>query len=115
MDTPYTDNALPTCGSLTTSAPSVIARMIFQSGVSKGEQLLEIGTGTGYQAAVLAEMGVKVYTIEIDGSAVQTAGRILVRLGYKMDKRLKDARGASLADCKGSCGGCYNTADKRKG
>jgi protein-L-isoaspartate(D-aspartate) O-methyltransferase len=93
----YTDNALPTCGSLTTSAPSVIARMIFQSGVSKGERLLEIGTGTGYQAAVLAEMGVKVFTIEIDGSAVQTANRILVRLGYKMDKHLKHARGAGDA------------------
>ncbi|MGA2640867.1 MAG: protein-L-isoaspartate O-methyltransferase [Spirochaetia bacterium] len=89
----YTDNALPTCGDLTTSAPSVIARMIFQTGVSKGDKLLEIGTGTGYQAAVLAEMGVKVFTIEIDGSAVQTADGVLVRLGYKMDKRLKHGRG----------------------
>ena len=88
----YTDCALPTCADLTTSAPSVIARMIFQTGVSKGEKLLEIGTGTGYQAAVLAEMGVKVFTIEIEGSAVQTAGKVLVSLGYKMDKRLK-ARG----------------------
>jgi protein-L-isoaspartate(D-aspartate) O-methyltransferase len=89
----YTDNALPTCGDLTTSAPSVIARMIFQTGVSKGEKLLEIGTGTGYQAAVLAEMGVKVFTIEIDGSAVHAADRVLVRLGYKVDKRLERARG----------------------
>jgi protein-L-isoaspartate(D-aspartate) O-methyltransferase len=93
----YTDNALPTCGDLTTSAPSVIARMIFQTGVSKGEKLLEIGTGTGYQAAVLAEMGVKVFTVEIDGSAVQAADRVLVRLGYKMDKRLKRAGGAGEA------------------
>jgi len=71
--------------------------MIFQTGVSKGEKLLEIGTGTGYQAAVLAEMGVKVFTIEIDGSAVQTADGVLVRLGYKMDKRLKRALGAGDA------------------
>jgi protein-L-isoaspartate(D-aspartate) O-methyltransferase len=87
----YTDNALTTCGDLTTSAPSVIARMIFQTGVSKGDKLLEIGTGTGYQAAVLAEMGVKVFTIEIDGSTVHTADRVFVRLGYKMDKQLKRA------------------------
>lgn len=93
----HTDNALPTCGDLTTSAPSVIARMIFQTGVSKGERLLEIGTGTGYQAAVLAEMGVKVFTIEIDGSAVQTADRVLVRLGYKMDRRPKRTPGAEDA------------------
>lgn len=93
----YTDNALPTCGDLTTSAPSVIARMIFQTGVAKGEKLLEIGTGTGYQAAVLAEMGVKVFTIEIDGSAVRTADRVLVRLGYKMDRRLGHTRDAAQA------------------
>ena len=84
----YTDNALPTCGDLTTSAPSVIAQVIFQTGVARGDRLLEIGTGTGYQAAVLAEMGVKVFTIEIDGPAVETADRVLVRLGYKMEKRL---------------------------
>jgi protein-L-isoaspartate(D-aspartate) O-methyltransferase len=88
----YTDNALPTCGDLTTSAPSVIAQMIFQTGIARGDRLLEIGTGTGYQAAVLAEMGVKVFTIEIDGRAVETADRVLVRLGYKMEKRLTYSR-----------------------
>jgi protein-L-isoaspartate(D-aspartate) O-methyltransferase len=82
----YADTALPTCGGLTTSAPSVIARMIAETGVSRGGRLLEIGTGTGYQAAVLAEMGVKVFTIEIDGSAVEAANSILVRLGYKTER-----------------------------
>ena len=53
----YTDNACPTCGALTTSAPSVIAEMIYRSRVRSGGRLLEVGTGTGYQAAVLAEMG----------------------------------------------------------
>jgi protein-L-isoaspartate(D-aspartate) O-methyltransferase len=71
---------------LTTSAPSVIARMIFEAGLSKGDRVLEIGTGTGYQAAVLAEMGVKVYTIEIERSLVETASRTLISLGYKIDK-----------------------------
>jgi protein-L-isoaspartate(D-aspartate) O-methyltransferase len=93
----YTDNALPTCGGLTTSAPSVIARMIFQTGVSKGQRLLEIGTGTGYQAAVLAEMGVKVFTIEIDGSAVEAADRVLIKLGYKRDRRRESSRGREEA------------------
>jgi protein-L-isoaspartate(D-aspartate) O-methyltransferase len=83
----YTDNALPTLRGLTTSAPSVVARMIFLAGVSKGDRLLEVGTGTGYQAAVLAEMGVKVFSVEIDQAAADTANGILVRLGYKTDKR----------------------------
>jgi protein-L-isoaspartate(D-aspartate) O-methyltransferase len=85
----YTDNALPTLGGLTTSAPSVIARMIFQAGVSRGDRVLELGTGTGYQAAVLAEMGVKVYTIEIDRPVAEAANRVLAQLGYKIDKRSK--------------------------
>jgi protein-L-isoaspartate(D-aspartate) O-methyltransferase len=83
----YTDNALPTLGGLTTSAPSVVARMIFQAGPTRGDRVLEIGTGTGYQAAVLAEMGVKVCTIEIDRPLAERAHRLLVQLGYKIDKR----------------------------
>lgn len=83
----YSDNALPTLRELTTSAPSVVARMIFLTGVSKGDRLLEVGTGTGYQAAVLAEMGVKVFSVEIDRAAADAANTILVRLGYKTDKR----------------------------
>jgi len=49
----YTDNAFPTCNCMTTSAPSVIAEMIYYAGVKKGDKVLEIGTGTGYQAAGL--------------------------------------------------------------
>ena len=83
----YTDNALPTTAGLTTSAPSVIATMILHAGVSSGRKVLEIGTGPGYQAAILAEMGAKVWSIEIDRSASQKAGRALVELGYKIDKQ----------------------------
>ena len=88
----YTDNALPTSGGLTTSAPSVIAGMILQAGVVRGDRVLEIGTGTGYQAAVLAEMGVKVFTVEIDGPVAETASRVLARLGYKIDKHTKEGQ-----------------------
>jgi protein-L-isoaspartate(D-aspartate) O-methyltransferase len=87
----YTDGALPTLRGLTTSAPSVIARMIFHCGATKGDRVLEIGAGTGYQAAVLAEMGVKVYSIEIDEAAADTANGVLVRLGYKPDNRPQTA------------------------
>jgi protein-L-isoaspartate(D-aspartate) O-methyltransferase len=79
----YSDNALPTYGGLTTSAPSVIARMIAEVGVTRGDKVLEIGTGTGYQAAILAEMGAKVFTVEIDRFLAETAKRVLTRLGYK--------------------------------
>jgi protein-L-isoaspartate(D-aspartate) O-methyltransferase len=86
----YTDNAFPTYNSLTTSAPSVIAKMVYHAGVRKGDRVLEIGTGTGYQAAVLSEMGIQVYSIEIDKKIIQTANKILANLGYKMDEKLKN-------------------------
>jgi protein-L-isoaspartate(D-aspartate) O-methyltransferase len=86
----YTDNAFPTSCGLTTSAPSVIATMIFHSGIRWGGRLLEVGTGTGYEAAVLAEMGVQVFTIEIDKTVGNAANRILSRLGYKMDNTIRN-------------------------
>lgn len=86
----YTDNAIPTSGGLTTSAPSVIAEMIYAAGIKKGEKLLEIGTGTGYEAAVLCEMGVEVFTIEIDSGLAKKANEILISLGYKTDNTIKD-------------------------
>jgi len=85
----YTDNAFPTACGLTTSAPSVIATMIFHSGIRRGGRLLEIGTGTGYEAAVLAGMGVDVSTIEIDKTVGNAANRILSRLGYKVDNTIR--------------------------
>jgi protein-L-isoaspartate(D-aspartate) O-methyltransferase len=86
----YTDNAFPTCCGLTTSAPSVIAEMIFHSGIRRGGRLLEIGTGTGYEAAVLAEMGVHVVSIEIDKTVGTTANRVLSALGYKEDHTIRN-------------------------
>jgi len=65
--------------------------MIFQSGIGSGERLLEIGSGTGYEAAVLSEMGVHVYTIEIDRAVAVAANRILSQLGYKIDNTIRDS------------------------
>ena len=86
----YTDRALPTANGLTTSAPSVIAQMIFYSEARGEENVLEIGTGTGYEAAVLAEMGSSVSTIEVDSYVAKTANRVLTELGYKIDKTVKN-------------------------
>ena len=88
----YTDNALPTRSGLTTSAPSVIAEIIYHVGVERGDRLLEVGTGTGYEAAVLAEMGVKVFSIEIDRYLAHRAKQILVALGYKSPDDKIDSR-----------------------
>jgi hypothetical protein len=86
----YTDNAFPTSCGLTTSAASVIGTMIFHSGIRRGGRLLEIGTGTGYEAAVPAERGVHVFTMEVDKTEGSTANRILSRLGYKVDNTIRD-------------------------
>ena len=86
----YTDHAFPTYRGLTTSAPSVIAEMLYHAGIKRGEKLLEIGTGTGYEAAILSEMGVNVYTIEIDRMVALKANQVLIRLGYKIDKRVSN-------------------------
>ncbi|UCB45301.1 MAG: protein-L-isoaspartate O-methyltransferase [Spirochaetota bacterium] len=86
----YTDHAYPTCSGLTTSAPSVIAEMIYLTGIKRGEKLLEIGTGTGYEAAILSEMGVTVFTIEIDQQVALEANKVLIQLGYKIDKRISN-------------------------
>ena len=78
----YTDNALPTSGGMTTTAPSVVVEMIRSVGIRSGQKLLEIGTGTGYEAAVLAEMGVRVCSVEIDRGLARTATATLSSLGY---------------------------------
>lgn len=78
----YTDNAFPTKHGLTTSAPSVIAEFIRQSGAVRGDRVLEIGTGTGYEAALLAEMGAYVVSIEADRAVAREAERVLGLLGY---------------------------------
>lgn len=86
----YTDHAFPTYGGLTTSAPSVIAEMVYHAGIKRGEKLLEIGTGTGYEAAILSEMGVNVYTIEVDRNVALKANQVFIQLGYKIDKRVSN-------------------------
>ena len=82
LDQAYNDHPLPIGHGQTISQPSIVALMTQALEVGPGDKVLEIGTGSGYQAAVLAEMGVEVYTIEIIEELAATAGAVLQRLGY---------------------------------
>ena len=66
----------------TISQPYIVALMTHLLGVEPGGRVLEIGTGSGYQAAVLAELAVDVHTIEIVEPLAEQAARRFVRLGY---------------------------------
>jgi protein-L-isoaspartate(D-aspartate) O-methyltransferase len=60
----YGDEALPLGCGQTLSQPSIVARMIVRLGIAAGDRVLEVGTGSGYEAAVLARLGCEVFTIE---------------------------------------------------
>ncbi|MCL4108564.1 UNVERIFIED_CONTAM: hypothetical protein GTU68_022866 [Idotea baltica] len=78
----YTDNALPIGAQQTISAPYIVAYMTEALGVEPEHRVLEIGTGSGYQAAVLASIVEDVYSIEIVDSLANSAGQRLEELGY---------------------------------
>ncbi len=78
----YANYPLPIGHDQTISQPYVVALMTQLLRLRAGERVLEIGTGSGYQAAVLAEIGCNVYTIEIIPELAEQAGLVLDRLGY---------------------------------
>lgn len=78
----YTDGPLPIGNGQTISQPFIVASMSEALGVRPGMKVLEIGTGSGYQAAVLAEMGLEVFTIEYIHSLAMEAKERLRGLGY---------------------------------
>ncbi len=82
----YMDGPLPIGEGQTISQPYIVALMTELAEVGAGEKVLEIGTGSGYQAAVLAELTPKVYTIEIVPSLAARAKATLERLGYTQVK-----------------------------
>ena len=79
----YDDRPLPIGHYQTISQPFMVALMSEKLGVKPGDRVLEIGTGSGYQAAVLAQMGMKVHTIEIVEPLGKEAEALLKNLGYK--------------------------------
>src|SRR5512139_1749823 len=81
----YVDKAFPISSGQTISQPYTVAVQTSLLNVRKRDKILEIGTGSGYQAAVLAEMGAKVYTIERYRDLYLRAQRTLHELGYSAD------------------------------
>ncbi len=79
----YEDGPLPIGYDQTISQPYIVAFMTEQLRLKPSDRLLEIGSGSGYQAAVLAELVADVYTIEIVEPLAKTAEATLQRLGYK--------------------------------
>jgi protein-L-isoaspartate(D-aspartate) O-methyltransferase len=78
----YWDNALPIGHDQTISQPFIVAFMTEQLRPQPTDRILEIGTGTGYQTAILAELVKEVYTIEIIEPLAKDASARLARLGY---------------------------------
>lgn len=79
----YEDRPLPIGEDQTISQPYIVALMTELLALKGGEKVLEIGTGSGYQAAVLAEIAKDVYTIEIIQSLATSAEQRLRNMGYK--------------------------------
>jgi len=78
----YEDRALPIEENQTISQPYIVALMTELAQVGPGSTMLEVGTGSGYQAAVLADLGAKVFSIEIVDALARKAGERLSKLGY---------------------------------
>jgi protein-L-isoaspartate(D-aspartate) O-methyltransferase len=87
----YDDVALPIEAGQSISQPYIVALMSQLAAIKPGARVLEVGTGSGYQAAVLSEMGAEVYSIEIVDSLAQSAKQRLHRLGYHVHVRQGDA------------------------
>lgn len=80
----YSDSALPIGSGQTISQPFTVAAMSQALQAEPGMSVLEIGTGSGYQAAVLAMMGLRVFSIERHRALYDRARSTLERLGYKV-------------------------------
>ncbi len=79
----YQDKAFPIGEGQTISQPYTVAFQTEKLEINPGDKVLEIGTGSGYQACVLLELGAKVYTIEYNRRLHELAKDLLPRLGYK--------------------------------
>ena len=82
QDRAYDDSPLPIGERQTISQPYMVAIMTEALGVRAGARVLEIGTGSGYQAAILAELGTRLVTLERIPVLAERARRVLEMLGY---------------------------------
>lgn len=90
QDRAYKDTALPIGKEQTISQPYTVARQTELLEAKPGEKVLEIGTGSGYQAAILCELGAEVYTIERHKKLYEKARATLRELGYSVRCKLGD-------------------------
>ena len=86
LETAYEDKAFPIGEGQTISQPFTVAYQTQLLDVQPGMKVLEIGTGSGYQAAVLAEMGAKVFSIERQKKLHDRTGKLLPKIGYPQIK-----------------------------
>lgn len=86
LDHAYQDKAFPIAADQTISQPYTVAFQTELLQVKKDDKILEIGTGSGYQCAVLCEMGVKVYSIERQLELFKLTSNFLPKLGYRAKK-----------------------------
>lgn len=82
LDFAYEDRALPIGKGQTISQPYIVGLMTQHAGVFPGARVLEVGTGSGYQSVVLAELGAEVFTVEIVKELSLRAVRLMRDLGY---------------------------------
>ncbi len=86
----YSDRALPLGLGQTISQPFIVALMTELACLQPGDRVLEVGTGSGYQAAVLAECGAEVYSIERLQALALKASEVLESLGYTVKVKVGD-------------------------
>jgi protein-L-isoaspartate(D-aspartate) O-methyltransferase len=86
----WEDAALPIGRGQTISQPLVVAHMCALLDVHDGDRVLDVGTGSGYHAAVLAELGGRVWSIERDEELSARAGEVLAALGYDVSLLVGD-------------------------
>lgn len=86
LDHAYQDKAFPIAADQTISQPYTVAYQTELLNVKKGDKILEIGTGSGYQTAVLCELGAQVYSIERQNELFKKTSKFLPKLGYRPKK-----------------------------
>ncbi|WP_375238830.1 protein-L-isoaspartate(D-aspartate) O-methyltransferase [Aurantibacter sp.] len=86
LDHAYQDKAFPIAADQTISQPYTVAFQTELMQICKGDKVLEIGTGSGYQTAVLCELGAKVYSIERQHELFKITSKFLPKLNYRAKK-----------------------------
>jgi len=86
----YADEALPIGLNQTISQPFTVAYQTSLLEVDDGDRILEVGTGSGYQAAVLCELGARVFSVERHEALLKRTRKLLDDLGYRVRTRLDD-------------------------